>query len=100
MRLVPAPPYVEARPAAASARRTRHTHTGGDEARPGESRGEAVRRVQKADGADGRVRGAGAPVLFRRVRVVPRPNQGVSPRWRRGGRTVATPSERERHGRA
>ena len=66
-------PYVEARPAAASARRTRHTHTGGDEARPGESRGEALRRVQKADGADGRVRGAGAPVLFRRVRVVPRP---------------------------
>ena len=75
------------------------THTGSDEARPDESRGEALRRVQKADGADGRLGRPGAPVLFGRVRVFPRPNQGVSPRWRRGGRIVLTPSERERHGR-
>ena len=91
-------PYVEARPAAASAHRTRHTHTGGDEARPDESRGEALRRVQKADGPDGRLGRPGASVLFGRVRVFPRPNQGVSPRWRRGGRIVLTPSESERHG--
>ena len=68
----------------------------GDEARQNVSGGEDLRRVQKADGPDGRLGRPGAPVLFRRVRVVPRPNQGVSPRWRRGGRTVATPSERER----
>ena len=65
-------PYVEARPAAASAPRTRQ-HTGSDEARPDESRGEALRRVQKADGPDGRLGRPGAPVLFGRVRVFRRP---------------------------
>ena len=58
-----------------------------------------MRGLQAADGANCRVGGAGAPVLFGRVRVFPRPNQGVSPRWRRGGRIVLTPSESERHGR-
>ena len=45
----------------------------GDEARQNVSGGEALRRVQKADGPDGRLGRPGAPVLFGRVRVFRRP---------------------------
>ena len=47
----------------------------GDEARQNVSRGEALRRVQKADGPDSRLGRPGAPVLFRRVRVFRRPTR-------------------------
>jgi hypothetical protein len=75
------------------------THTGSDEARPDESRGEALRRVQKADGADGRLGRPGAPVLFGRVRVVPRPRLCVRRRRLDGvevEHNTSTPSTRPR----